>query len=260
MPITEKIQNIIKGRPCFVVAKGVSLDMLKDKIEDYKDLDVCWVTLNDFHYIEDSILSKIGKKFELVSDCATVYKVDYYETMIRLPRFTEYLGRKNNLLMLSNLVVEQCFRKQKREDLLEKYRDKIITIDELFSSPQCPRQIWNRPPNSITLLYAFLIAGGATKIINFGLDGYQASMSSLESYYMPEAVNQERHEAYGENREASLKTDGEDFNKRWKSIEEIYRISFNNPKVKIYNCSPITTINVFPIINYDQVKETINGN
>ena len=178
MNVVEKIANIIRGRPCFVVAKGASLKILKNRIKEYKDLDVCWVTLNDFHYIENTILCHIDKKFDLVSDCATVKRVEYYENNVRLPRFESYLRRENNLLMLSELVIQQCFRDQKMNHLLDKYEDKIITIDELFSLPECPKEVWEAPPNSITLLYAFLIAGGAKKIVLFGLDGYQKNIDT----------------------------------------------------------------------------------
>jgi len=271
MNTIEKIKNIIRNRSCFVVAKGASLKTLKGRIEEFKDLDVCWVTLNDFHYIENSILCKIEKKFELVSDCATVSQVKHYENNVRIPRFEDYLNRENNLLMLSELVVQQCFRDQKREDLLDKYQDKIITIDSLFSLPQCPKEVWECPPNSITLLYAFLIAGGAKIIINFGLDGFQSIIdtegvspefirtvgTSILSYYMPEVVKQERFDGFGDYRNGSLSSDGQDFNIRWKNICKTYQTAFNNPGVKFYNCSPISSITAFPVINYNQVKEVI---
>ena len=276
----DKIKSIIKGRPCFVVAKGASLKILKDRIEEYKDLDVCWVTLNDFHYIEDTILNKIGKKFDLVSDCATVSNVEHYENDVRIPRFEDYLSREGNLLMLSELVVQQCFRDQEREDLLEKYKDKIITIDELFSMPQCPQEVWHKPPNSITLLYAFLIAGGTKKIINFGLDGWQRQVNisgvdpefirttgtSILSYYMPEIVKQERFDGFGDYRNGSLKGDGDDFNQRWQGICDVYKRAFDNLDVELYNCSVktdsmdyLTSIRAFPIIDYNSVLGVTNG-
>jgi hypothetical protein len=273
MTIIEKIRNIIKGRPCFVVAKGASLKLLKNQIREYKDLDVCWATLNDFHYIENTILCQINKQFDLVSDCATVKNVDFYENKIRIPRFESYLNRENNLLMLSELVVQQCFRDQKRDDLLEKYKDKIITINELFSMPQCPQEIWNKPPNSITLLYAFLIAGGAKKVVIFGLDGYQKEVDKtgvseefiettgtiILSYYMPDVVKQERMDAFGDYRNGSLYSDNNVFNTKWQSIFNMYKVAFNNPDVQLYNCSPITSITSIPVIRYTQVKEIING-
>ena len=269
----DKIKEIIRGRPCCVIAKGASLNILKDRIKEYQDIDICWVTLNDFHYIEQTILAQIDRKFNLVSDCATVLTVESYEQFVRIPRFTDYLGRDDNLLMLSELVVQQCFRDQKREELLEKYGSKMITIDELFSLPQCPKEVWDKPPNSITLLFAFLIAGGATKIINFGLDGYQSNTNTegvskefiqttgtaILSYYMPEIVKQERMDGFGDYRNGSLKGDGQDFDNRWAEIRKVYQSAFNNPDVKFYNCSPITTIRAFDIIDYSDVKDILNG-
>jgi hypothetical protein len=260
---SEKIKEIIRGRPCFVVAKGASLELLKDHIEEYKNLDICWVTLNDFHYIENTILNKINKKFELVSDCATVLKVEEYEQKVRIPRFIEYLSRpEKNLLMLSELVIQQCFRDQKRDDLLEKFSDNIITIDSLFSLPTCSPEVWDKPPNSITLLYAFLIAGGATKVILFGLDGVHGGVSPLNSYYMPEIVRQERLDAFGDCRDGSLKGDSEDFNQRWNQIFEVYKKAFNNFNIEFYNCYSNeypSSIKVFKQIEYKDILEKING-
>lgn len=259
MNTQEKIKNIINGRPCFVLAKGASLRNLEEKIVEYKDLDVCWVTLNDFNYIENSILSKINKRFELVSSCDTVLLVKEYENSIRIPRFTEYLERKdNNLLMLSNLVIQQCFYDQKREDLYEKYKHKIVSIEDLFSMETCPKEVWDKPPNSITLLYAFLIAGGAKKIVLFGLDGFQPNIGVLASYYMPEVVTKERKDAFGDYRDGSLKTDTSDFNQRWNNIFEMYKKAFDNQDVKIYNCSPITTVKAIQKIDFSQVRGIIN--
>ena len=252
--IVEKIEEIIDERPVFVVAKGASLNTLKERIEDFKDLDICWATLNDFHYIEDTILNKINKKFDLVSDCATVTLVEHYENLIRIPRFTDYLSRSDNLLMLSNLVIEKCFKDQNREDLLEKYEHKIITIDNLFKLPGCPKEVWNKPPNSITLLYAFLIAGGAKKIVNFGLDGTTLNTNLIETYYMPEVVAQERLDAFGDQRDGSLKTDTSEFNRQWPTIFEIYKKAFDNKEVRIYNINPNSSIKVFNSITYEDAK------
>jgi len=251
------IQSIIKGRTCFVVAKGNSLIELRDKIETFRDLDVCWTTLNDFHYIEHTILNNINKKFDLVSDCATVLNITHYEKKVRIPRFEDYLSRSNNLLMLSELVIQECFRDMKRSDLLQKYQDKIITIDSLFSLPTCTPEVWHKPPNSITLLFAFLIAGGAKKIIIFGLDGHQPNVSILNSYYMPDIVIQERLDAFGDNRDGSLKGDGQNFNARWEQILSVYKHSFQNWDVQFYNCSPNSAITAIPKINYDQIKDIL---
>jgi hypothetical protein len=253
----QKIKNIIKDRPCFVVAKGASLEILKERIEMFKDLDICWVSLNSFNYIEDTILSKINKQFELLSNCATVLNVEHYEKTVRIPRMETYLKRPNNLFMTSELVLQECFRDMKRNDLLEQYKDKIVTIDSLFSLPSCLPEVWNQPPNSITLLFAFLIAGGAKKVVIFGLDGYQSSVPGILSYYMPDFIRQERLDAFGDIRDGSIRGDGDDFNIRWKDILTLYKNSFNNPDVQFFNCSSISTITAIPKITYDQIKNII---
>lgn len=267
MNIQEKIASIIKGRPCFVLAKGKTLEELERKINHYKDLDVCWVTLNDFKYLEDKILSKINKKFDLISTCASVENIDIYERTIRLPRFKEYLERPvNNLLMLSNIVIEHCFKNTGNVDIYEKYKEKIVIIEELFSSPNCPKEIFDKPPNSITLLYAFLMAGGAKEVFIFGLDGLKPGIKWSESYYDSPSVLAHRQVSHprmpnGQVRinPGSLVSDSVTFNIRWNKIFEIYKKSFNNSNVKFYNVNPDSMTNHFKKITHDQILDAING-
>ena len=168
----QKIKNVIKNRICCVVSKGKSIEKLQNNITHYRHRDLCWVSSNQFEYVEDAIISQIGKNFDLIADCTTVDRKDTYEPNIRIPRFLKFLERKdNNLLMISRLTQQQCFLDYGRKDILEKYKDKIVLIDDLFSIPQAPKEIWDKPPNSNTLLFAFLVAGGAKKIMVFGMDG-----------------------------------------------------------------------------------------
>ncbi len=252
----DKLKKVIKGRTCFVVAKGKSIEELERRVEEYKDDDICWVTLNDFNYIEDGILSKIGKNFDIVSDCATVEKIDEYEPTIRIPRFEKYLARnEKNILAISELVVTECFDRFQREDLMISYEPKILTIDSLFKMPQCPKEVWDAPPNSITLLFAFLVAGGAKKIVVFGLDGCPKGMDPFESYYKKEIVIAERDVGFTINkRTGSLASDASDFNKKFENIFALYKRAFDNPNVDIVSCTPKTEITSIRRIDYNQVR------
>ncbi len=175
-----KLAKIIKGRTCCVISKGKSLEELEEKIELFRDKDVCWVVHNKFDYIEDLILKKIGKKADIISDCATVAKIHVYEPDFRLPSFLEFLGRgEQNLLAISKLVIEECFGTCDRLDAVEQYESRIVTIDSIFEDPNCPKEVWEPPPHSLTLLLAFLIAGQAQKIILFGIDGAKEGIEFL---------------------------------------------------------------------------------
>jgi hypothetical protein len=51
-------------KPVFILLQGPSIEQMD--ILKYKDADVVWASLNDFRAIEDNILSKIGKKFNMI--------------------------------------------------------------------------------------------------------------------------------------------------------------------------------------------------
>lgn len=254
----ERLKKVIGGRTCCVISKGKSIEELEQKIEMFRDLDICWVIQNRFDYIEDNILKKIGQRVDIVSDCATVSKVDIFEKEVRYPRFYNYLMRSDdNLLATSELVLQQCFDDLGNQKSRAMFKTKIVTIDSVFSDPNCDKTVWDKPPNSLTLLLAFLIAGQAQKIILFGLDGAKSGQNIIESYYRSDVARAERRLAFGDERTGSVVGDGEDFTKRWNKIFEAYKKSFNNPDVEIVNCSPITIFNVFRKITYEQIGKEL---
>ncbi len=254
----DKLAKIINGRTCCVISKGKSLEKLEQNIELFRDKNVCWIIQNKFDYIEESILKKIGKRADIISDCATVAKIHIYEPEYRCPSFLEFLGRgENNLLAISELVIEECFGTCNKLDEREQYDSKIVTIDSVFSNPNCPKEIWEPPPNSFTLLLAFLMAGQAKKIILFGIDGGTQGQDIIETYYKPDIVRAERRAAFGDERFGSVVSDGKDFEDRWVKIFETYKKAFNNPNIDIVNCSPNSIFNTFRKITYDQLEEEL---
>lgn len=59
----EYLQSIIKGRPIAILLPGSSIEELSDRINEFKDYDFCYFSLNVFHVLEEHIMKKIGKGF-----------------------------------------------------------------------------------------------------------------------------------------------------------------------------------------------------
>jgi len=257
----DKIKKIIGGRICCVISKGASINELEQKIELFRGKKVCWIIQNRFNYIEDGILKKIGEKADIVSDCATVSKPELFEKEVRYGRFTDYLMRGNNLLTTSDAVLNQNaeYKVEKDKDLRDLFSRQIVTIDSIFEESECDKEAWDKPPNSFTLLLAFLIAGQAKKVIIFGLDGAKKGDHILNSYYRSDVVTQERRLAFGDERDGTVISDGQDFKMRWEQIFDIYKRGFNNLDIEILNCSPNTIFETFKVINYHQVAEVLNA-
>lgn len=255
----NKIKSIIKNRPCVVIAKGRSIEQLEKNIEQLKNYDICWVGQNRVNYIEEGILEKIEKKFDLLSDCATVHRKSFYEPNHRLPRFQEFLSRENNLLMTSELVLDECFRRYGK-DVLDKYKDKIVTIDSLVFGENLPKKLSEPPPNSLTLLLCFLIAGQAKKIILCGVDGFtNNNIDIFETYYKPNVAKEERTLAFegSNNFKGSIPTDSRLFNERFLTLLELYKEVYKNKDVKIINCSENSIITIFKKISYNDLTKEL---
>lgn len=255
----EKIQKFVKGKVCGVIAPGSSIKELEERIVGFKDLPIVWVGMNIFEYIEEGILSKINKQFTIVSDCTTVsFKKDFEPH--RVERFEKYLSRDNNLLVTSRLVIKECLQ-YRRPDLLEKYADKILAIDDSlkFEDAKTPAIVRGIPPNSITLLLGTLVCGLAKKIIMFGLDGRtEDNNTSIDSYYKREPIKASRTLAYGKYTNiGSLTSDSLSFEEKFPNLFNIYKTMFGNKNIEIVNCSPKSMFTIFRKISYNNVAEEV---
>jgi hypothetical protein len=111
-------------------------------------------------------------------------------------------------------------------------------------------------PNSVTLLIAACIAGGAKKIITFGLDGYNGDIKKgLESCCHPEIVREERLLALGSKDDPGINRDTDLFEKNFGRLYEEYKKLFNS-NTEIFNCSPSSVYTCIKKITYDEaIKE-----
>jgi len=259
----EKLKKVINGRTVGIIARGGSLIELENTIEKYKDYDICWASMNLFNVAEDCILSKIGKKLDIVSDCSTVKNYLEYEPKVRIPRFEEYLKRSdNNLLLISELVIKECFRESNKMQLFQRHINKIAAIDDVFNVETAPKEIWAAPPNSITLLLAACIAGGAKKIITFGFDGLTGAdlrfldKHCINTYYQSDLESEDRMVAAGAPEIGSLATDSFFFERDFPGVWNIYKQTYGN-NCPIINCSPTTMFTCIRKIDYSQLEEEL---
>jgi len=261
---TEKLKNIINGRTVGIIARGGSVKELDERIEEFKDYDICWASMNLFTPAEE-ILAKIGKELSIVSDCSNVKNWNTYEPQVRMPRFKKYLEKDNNILFISETVISDCFKRDSNFQIFQRYMGKIATIDDIFTCPESPKEIWEAPPNSITLLLAACLAGGASKIILFGYDGLLGhdpiqrtflDKHAIHTYYRSDLESKDRVVAADSAEIGSLATDSFFFESQWKKIEKIYRTTYKN-NCDIVNCSPGTMFAVIRSTDYGRVHEEL---
>lgn len=253
----NRLQEIINGRTVAIMAPGKSIAELESHIEYLKDKDICWTALGVFPMMEDYILSKIGRRLEIVFDCATVspHLFHNYELHMRLPRIHRFINRPDNNLWCTSHGVTRDTIKSLAPHWLSEYEKKIFVIDSLVIKDNIPK--FMDAPNSVSLMIGTILGGGAKKIIVFGLDGYKGSSACPpDAYYHPEEIIKERRLALGDVNDERINRDTDSFTQLFPSKLKMYQEFFNNLAL-IYNCSPYSLYEVIPKINYSQLKDII---
>jgi len=248
------LRNIIRGRTCAVLAHGASIQELENHIVSINEMvDICWVSLGVYNVVEDFILNRINKHLDILFECSGVpeERIKNFELSVRGPRLEKFLQRDEyNLWITSHGFIRDNVKPYLSQ--LLNYSKKILVIDSIF--PRATLKRWMDVPNSITLLTGALIAGGASKIIYFGLDGHKGDgYNHFNSYYQPHLIESERFNAFGSEYDSGINRDTYEFEKRFNKISTEYMGVFAN-KPKLYNCSPGTIFTVIPKINYQDLK------
>ena len=247
-----KLSPIVNKRPVFLLSHGASIKGLEDRIQEYKDKDICWVGMGLFTNMEKYILSKIGKKLDVVFDCASVpdgFRRNY-ETNVRMPRLKEFLERpEDNRWICTHGTQRDCIDIYAPE--MRRFDNKIFLVDSLFPKHQIG--LWMSVPNSTTLAIASMIAGGASKIFIFGMDGHTKSDDNVNTYYHPEEHEKERLAALGSTKDNGIPRDTDNFRKQFPVLlRNYYRLFGRN--TPIYNVSPITVYDCPPKIKYEEIR------
>jgi len=247
------LDNIINGRTVAICAHGISIETLENRIEEFKDYDICWASLNLFTIVEDNILNKIGKRLDLMLDTSTIAKplMAKFERDRRIPRLTEFLSRgDNNMWLTTEGLLRDQIRPLGYEDLLNKYWLKILALDKIYS----PLSV----PNSISLLLCAAAVGGARNIVLFGYDGYWGTyQDNISSYYKSDEVAIERQYAVGNKVDSDVAKDTVNFNRYFWNIYQKWCSKYEIKPVDIFNCSTKSLYDIFPKVTYDQVHQVL---
>lgn len=236
--------KIINNKTCAILAHGYSLEELEKRIDDFKHLDIVWCGMNYFSPSE-GILKKINKEFTIVFDCSKTKDTIKYELKSRIPRLTEYLSRSvKNVYMTSRVLYS--IRNQIGSDFNEKYKDKIIYVDELGFDAYQFRV-------SIHLYIITLFKLGVKNIVLFGADGGGGTRGSdAESYYRSHLAIADA--VLGNSYPRVPERNNDDVNTTYGPLAE--KILGYVPEV--INCSTISKYTPFKKMSYDDTIKWLN--
>ena len=129
-----------------------------------------------------------------------------------------------------------------------------------LTAKNVPKELGAPPPNSLTLLLYFLVAGGAKKVILCGVDGFKDNnINVYETYYNPKIAEEERILAFQGNKslKGSIPHDSRAFNDQFTNLLELCKKTYNNPDIEILNCSEKSIIHVFRKIRYEDLTKEL---
>jgi hypothetical protein len=244
----DKIKNLINNRVVGLMLFGSSIVELEQRIEEFKDFDICWVSLGQWELMEKYILNKIDKELEITFDTAEVENPIRFEIQRRLPRLEEFLSRpSNNFHITMRHPSISKLRKVIGSDIEDKYSSKIVYAEDI-----CPAQAFCVSfPLFITCLWAL----GANKIILFGADG---NSNSIDTYFHPEEVAIEKKVANNES--YNLTGDSGWTASGFPKIVEQLEIEWNKKFPEVINCSEKSVHTLFPIKSYNETIRWIKEN
>jgi hypothetical protein len=233
-------QKIIDNRIVGMLLFGNSINELEQRIEEFKNYNICWCGVGAYDILEEFILNKINKRLDIFFDCGEVERPIRFELKARTPKLLKFLERSDNNFH----ITMHHFTKLRRLlgiDIEDRYKDKIIYAEDI-----CPAHAFCV---SFPLLLTCLTVLGAKNIIMFGCDGSN-TINSIDSYFHPELVKPEKilanNEIFNLTGDSGWVTSG--FPSIFKHVCENGQI---NPPT-ILNCSSKTIHNLWQKISYDE--------
>jgi len=243
----EKLKKLIENKICFVLLGGASLEQFRQNAQKFKDFNVCWCGMNFFTLAKDHILNSIGKKFTFVFDISGVKNIIPYEKECRIPRIENYLKNESGLLVTSH-EVEKNFALAKRDDIFEKYKYKILFIEDCVNLYTVHNSL---------MAYLFLLTYcNVKKIILFGCDGYTGEYiikNAILSYFCPNEVRREVEIASGGSMYLGLPSDTKTFNGSFRELYVEYCTEHKLIPKRIINTNLDSFIDIFPRLDYDNL-------
>ena len=257
----KKLINKIKDKTVCVLLHGKSIEELEDRIEEFKNDNICWISMNEFDIIQDNILNKIDKQLDIIYNFS-LHRGNM-EKEIQIPNIKQAIDKGSLLITNKNLFIDAYTRLQ-QEEFINEYKDKVLLLDDIKTKENIPlEKVVSGLPTICYILYSLAIMG-ASKIIIFGFDGSDYYVNSLNysTYYKSNielsrmVLPKEKAENLPKGLLAAVGYDTITINNNFLNIYEKIKSDFNLLKLPtILNCSPISKIKVFKIINYNEALE-----
>ena len=166
----ERLQKIVAGRPVVILVPGPSIYELEERIEELKDVDICYFGLNSYTVIETRILNKINKRFSAIM-CSSREGIPGV-----LEDILDFLDRDEDNVFISSYFRGTFGLVPKYFDshyFFNKHGDKFIffNLGLIKTLPTPDKPLHFMVSNSLLVLIQMAIVGRASSVVLFGADG-----------------------------------------------------------------------------------------
>ena len=248
----KRLQKIVAGRAVAILVPGPSIYELEHRIEELKDIDICYFGMNSYTVIETHILHKINKHFSAIM-CSSREGIPSV-----LNDIIDFLYRDED-----NVFISSYFRDTfgllptyfDLQHLFDKQGDKFIffNLDFVTTVPNKDNPLLFMVSNSLLVLIQIALVGKASSVVLFGADGGLED-SAKKCYYRQDDLGH-RGRVDGKIVVTSVENLINDTNKYFNCIAPIalpnLYDTYDLSPIDILNCSENSLYTPFPKISYD---------
>ncbi|KKM21713.1 hypothetical protein LCGC14_1632650 [marine sediment metagenome] len=244
-----RFKKLVHGRPVAIILPGFSIYEFENRIEDFRDLDICYAGINRWMPLEEDILSKIGKHVSIgMSSAAPDWFIEH---------ICSYLDREEDNIFISERMNFKASEGENLSRLYDNYNEKMLFFTSFDSYAEKPNEDYPLhfiAENSTSILLCLITIAEPSAIVLFGADGGRISESGLYYKSINEFIHPDRLDP-----ESSIARDTDWFNTDMSQTLEWTRQTHKLGKCKIINCSENSHLTVFPRLSYNETIEYLRG-
>ena len=238
----KRFKRLVGGRPVAILVPGYSLYEFQDRIEDFKEFDICYASINKWLPLEQDILSKIDKRFS-ISMCGAA--PDGF-----IEEICSYLDREDDNIFITERMNFKEAGGQNIIRLYDNYDKKLLFFTSFYPAQDRPSSDYPLHfirENSLSILTALITIAEPSAIIYIGADG--GRINKDEFYW--QRVNEFTH-ADGLKYESSVERDTGWFNQHVLITLKLTRETHNVKQCEIINCSEKSYLTPFQKLSYNE--------
>ena len=244
----EHLRKLVAGRDLVLLLYGPSAHGLADKMDVFRDIDVCFASVNKFDEVENNLLRPVGRQLDIV---VTSNPSDIRQ---RWDAYHDFLARESvNMLIATNYVLTSLrppYSVDRR--FIELFDKKLLFFESDSQVPPTPiTPLHLLAANTLSIALPLLALAKPRRIFIFGADG-GGTDGGEQAYFFGETA--EVDNTARRQQEAVRRLTNEAFFCDHVAPFSILAMTklFGSPAPEIYNCCPHSNYRAFTRVSSDE--------